>query len=120
MAAIAGSFLRRKLSTFYKRTTLEVLQSLTDNETLIAVLSAQFGDYGMPPAQSSFAIHAVVAKHYLNGGAYPIGGSGEIFETIAPSILKNGGDIYINAGVTEILIENGDKAVGVKLKMERK
>lgn len=116
VAAIAGSFLRRKLSAFYKRTTLEVLQSLTDNKTLIAVLSAQFGDYGMPPAQSSFAIHAVVAKHYLNGGAYPIGGSGEIFETIAPSILKNGGDIYINAGVTEILIENGDKAVGVKLK----
>jgi all-trans-retinol 13,14-reductase len=116
VAKIAGSFLRRKLSTFYKRTTLEVLESLTDNKTLIAVLSAQFGDYGMPPAQSSFDIHAVVAKHYLNGGAYPIGGSGEIFETIAPSILKNGGDIYINAGVTEILIENGDKAVGVKLK----
>ena len=28
--------------------------------------------------QSSFAMHASVAKHYFNGGSFPIGGSSEI------------------------------------------
>ena len=72
-----------------------------------AVLSAQFGDYGMPPSKSSFVIHAAVALHYMNGGFYPVGGSEEIFNTIAPSILNAGGAILIGAGVKEIQIEGG-------------
>ena len=43
------------------RTTREVLEELTADQRLIAVLTAQFGDYGLPPAQSSFAMHALVA-----------------------------------------------------------
>lgn len=104
---IASPFLGRSYEKFSKKTTKEVLDEISDNEELKAVLSAQFGDYGMPPSKSSFVIHAAVALHYMNGGFYPVGGSEEIFNTIAPSILASGGNILIGAGVKEILVENG-------------
>lgn len=105
----------RKRALKYNRPTLEVLQEITNNKKLIAVLLGQLGDYGTPPSKSSFLIHALVVKHYLNGGCYPVGGSQEIFNSVAPTITKAGGDIYIRAEVEEILVEN-NRAVGVKLK----
>lgn len=111
---VAGPFMRGKMLKYAKRTTKEVLDELTDNEKLKSVLVGQFGDYGLPPSQSSFAIHAMVVKHYLKGGAYPIGGSTKIIETIAPGIQAAGGEIYTNAEVKEIIVQNG-KAVGVRM-----
>lgn len=104
---VAAPFMSKEYEKLAQQTTKEVLDSISDNDELKAVLSAQFGDYGMPPSQSSFVIHAAVALHYMNGGFYPIGGSEEIFNTIAPSIINAGGDIFIGATVQEILIENG-------------
>lgn len=100
-------FMNNGYAAFAKKTTKQVLDEISDNEELKAVLSAQFGDYGMPPSQSSFVIHAAVALHYMNGGFYPVGGSEEIFNTIAPSIINAGGLVLIGAGVKEIMIENG-------------
>ncbi len=96
------------------KTTWDVLSSLTDNQELIGVLTGQFGDYGLTPKQSSFAINAIVANHYLYGGYYPVGGSRMIAENIAPVIQRSGGKIVVNATVDEILIHK-NKAVGVKL-----
>ncbi|HNE50915.1 MAG TPA: NAD(P)/FAD-dependent oxidoreductase, partial [Chitinophagales bacterium] len=104
---LSSPFLNKEYEKFAQQTTKEVLDTLSDNEELKAVLSAQFGDYGMPPSKSSFVIHAAVALHYMNGGFYPVGGSEEIFNTIAPSILNAGGAILIGAGVKEIQIEGG-------------
>ena len=103
---IASPFMNSDYANFAKKTTQQVLDEISDNNELKAVLSAQFGDYGMPPSKSSFVIHAAVALHYMNGGFYPVGGSEEIFNTIAPSILQAGGNILIGAAVKEILIEN--------------
>lgn len=111
---IAGLFSKTPFLKYSDRTTLEVLQSLTKNQKLIGVLAGQYGDYGLPPAQSSFAIHAMVAKHYINGGAYPVGGSQRIAETIYPVIKNAGGEIFVNAGVKEIIIKD-NKAIGVKM-----
>lgn len=107
-----GKLMRRSLIKIASQTTRQVLESITKNEQLIGVLCGQFGDYGLPPAESSFAMHAMVAKHYFRGGSYPIGGSTRIFETFTPSILKAGGAVYTNADVKQILVENG-KAKGV-------
>lgn len=111
---IAGGFMRRKGMRFASMTTKQALLQITDNPKLIGVLCGQYGDYGLPPEQSSFIMHAMVVKHYFNGGSYPVGGSANITNTIAPSILQAGGNIYTNAEVTEILVE-GNKAVGVKM-----
>jgi all-trans-retinol 13,14-reductase len=115
----ATPFLNKPYEKFYKKTTKQTLDEISDNEELKAVLSAQFGDYGMPPSKSSFVIHAAVALHYMNGGFYPIGGSEEIFNTIAPSIIKSGGKTIISAAVKEILVEDG-KAIGVLMADNKK
>ena len=97
-----------------RRTTREVLESLTGNRELIGVLTAQWGDYGMPPAQSSFAIHATIAEHYFAGASYPVGGAGTIAESMVPLIEKSGGCVVTGAEVAEILVEAG-RAAGVRM-----
>ncbi len=114
ISMFTGSFMRSGYMKYAKKTTLEVLQEITSNKELTAVLTGQYGDYGMPPGKSSFAIHATVAKHYIGGGAYPVGGSASIFNTIAPKILKNGSQILVSAAVEQILVQKG-KAVGVQM-----
>ncbi len=88
------------------QTTDEVIRKLTNNEELIRVLTGQYGDYGLPPKQSSFFMHTTVAKHYFGGGSFPIGGSSQIVKTIDPIIEAAGGSIVINAEVDKVLIEN--------------
>ena len=107
--------MRKKYLHYTTKTTHEVLQSITQNETLIKVLTGQYGDYGLPPKKSSFAMHAAVVRHYLNGGSFPIGGSSQIVKTIDPVIEKAGGTILINAEVDQILIQK-NRALGVQMK----
>ena len=114
LARIVGGRMRRKFLKYSDQTTLEVLQSITNNKTLIAVLTGQYGDYGLPPAQSSFVMHAMVVAHYMRGGCFPVGGSARIAETIAPVIQSAGGRILSNAKVEEILLKDR-QAVGVKM-----
>ena len=49
-------------------TTKKVIMDIFNDEKILGVLTGQWGDYGLPPAQSSFAMHAMVVRHYLNGG----------------------------------------------------
>lgn len=105
---------RRLLPAYFFQTTREVLEGLTQNQQLIGLLTAQWGDYGLPPAQAAFVMHAMVAKHYITGGNYPVGGALRIAETIIPVIEAAGGHVFTYAGVEQILIENG-RAVGVRL-----
>jgi all-trans-retinol 13,14-reductase len=92
----------------------EVLESLTQDQELIGVLTGQWGDYGMVPAEATFIMHAAVAKHYFGGGSYPVGGSWKMAATILPVIRAAGGEIFTYARVKEIVVENG-RAVGVRL-----
>jgi all-trans-retinol 13,14-reductase len=73
IAALAGPLLRRCFLRYADRTTRSVLEELTSDQKLIAVLTGQWADFGLPPAQSSFAIHAIVTNHYLEGAYYPWG-----------------------------------------------
>ncbi|MFO7530086.1 MAG: NAD(P)/FAD-dependent oxidoreductase [Marinobacter sp.] len=98
----------------FNRTTREVLAELTDNEELIGAITGQWGDCGVTPSHSSFMVHALIAKHYLYGGFYPVGGASEIAKTIIPVIQASGGEVFTYADVTEILLEKG-RAVGVRM-----
>lgn len=111
---LIGPRVSKAARAFASRTTRSVLSEFTTNEELIGVLTAQFGDYGLPPAQSSFLMHAMVAKHYLNGAAFPVGGSARIFETIEPVVEAAGGQVFVSARVEHILVHRG-KAVGVRM-----
>jgi all-trans-retinol 13,14-reductase len=114
LAWIAGPFLRRSFLRYASRTTADVLGSLTKNRELIGVLTGQWGDYGLPPAQGSFGIHALVAQHYISGAAYPVGGASRIAAAIVPVIERAGGKVLVNAEVSRILVE-GNRAVGVEM-----
>lgn len=114
VSKMAGGMMRKPFYKYSDKTTYSVIRELTDNEELIKVLTAQYGDYGLPPKQSSFAMHAAVVRHYFSGGSFPIGGSSQIVDTIDPIIERAGGSILISAGVKEILIKE-NKAIGVKM-----
>lgn len=114
LAKIFGSWLRRRVLKYSDRTTLSVLRSLTDNEKLIGVLTAQYGDYGLLPSESSFYMHALLANHYMDGAGYPAGGSASIARAVVPAIEEHGGTALYNAEVNEIIVEN-NKATGVKM-----
>lgn len=83
------------------------------DEKLKAVLASQWGDYGLPPSQSSMAIHALIVNHYISGGYYPVGGSKKIADSIIPIIQSTGGELLVNHTAKEIIINNG-KAIGVR------
>ena len=96
-------------------TTGEYFEKNFQDAQLRGVLLSQWGDYGIPPAQSSFVIHCSVVLHYFGGGFYPVGGAGAIAESVRPLIEKAGGAVLLSHEVEEILVEEG-RAVGVRVK----
>jgi all-trans-retinol 13,14-reductase len=102
----------RKLQRWCGRTTAEVIAELVSNPKLAAVLSAQWGDYGGKPEEASFAVHAIIMGHYLEGAAYPVGGAASIAKGLVPVIEAAGGAARAGTAVSKILLEDG-KAVGV-------
>ncbi len=112
--ALAAPYSYLKKPRHLYRTTYDVLSELTDNQDLIATLCGQWGDMGLPPKQSAFMVHAMIARHYLYGGYYPIGGSWKIAETIIPKIQAAGGEVFTYARVEEIVVENA-QVTGVRM-----
>ena len=113
------------LLRFYKRrirklALLKVGEYLTKNfkdARLKALLASQWGDYGVPPQEAAFAIHALIVHHYLNGGYFPEGGASNILKTIRPIIENGGGSILVGHSVDSLIIKNGT-AIGVKATYE--
>lgn len=103
-------FLRKE----FFQSTRQVLEGLTDNQQLIAVLTGQWGDYGQVPRDSAFLMHALLVKHYQSGAAYPVGGASAIARSILPTIRSGGGEVFTYARVDEVLVE-GNRACGVRM-----
>ncbi len=114
LAKLLGPLLRRGVLKYSDKTTLSVLRTLTDNEKLIGVLTAQYGDYGLPPSQSSFYMHALLANHYMEGAGYPVGGAGSIARTVVPVIEKSGGSAVFSVDVKQIIVKD-NQAIGVEM-----
>ena len=104
----------KEFLSYSDKTTYQALSEITSNEQLIGVLTGQWGDYGLPPKESSFAMHCAIAGHYFDGANYPVGGSASIAETIVPVIEKHNGEIFVSTGVDKIYIKDG-KCKGVIL-----
>ena len=104
---LATPYLKWKKPDVLYRTTYDVLSELTDDADLIATICGQWGDMGLPPRKSAFMVHAMIARHYLYGGFYPVGGSWKIAESIIPKIQKTGGEVFTYARVNEIIVEDG-------------
>ncbi|KAM9585431.1 LOW QUALITY PROTEIN: all-trans-retinol 13,14-reductase-like [Trichechus inunguis] len=107
-----------RFSPFLRATTQslsEVLKQLPASPELQAVLGYIVVTYGVTPSHTAFTIHAVIVRHYLNGGFYPRGGSSEIaFHTI-PVIWARGA-VLTRATVQSVLLDSAGKACGVSVK----
>ncbi len=115
LKGVADLTLASDAQTHLERLTLDVVNGLTDDPKLRALMVAQWGYYGSPPSRSSFAIQALVVKHFSHGGFYPVGGSKRIAVEMLKTVADAGGYTQIRADVDEILIRKG-KATGVRLK----
>ncbi len=111
---LTTTLLARKFFKWSNKTTKEVLDDITKNNLLKAVLAGQWGDYGSTPEESSFSMHAMLVQHFFDGAAYPIGGARQIATTLTKTIEKYGGQVLTLAPVEEILIED-NKAIGILL-----
>lgn len=85
-----------------------------DDPMLVAVLSAQAGDHGMPTSEVPTAMHLAVQGHYWGGAWYPKGGAGSIPTTLVRHLRAAGGRLELQTPVTQILVEHG-RAIGVRL-----
>ena len=112
------SLLLKLINFFTKKvaliTTAEYMKQHISNQNLAAILSSQWGDYGTPPDESAFVIHATIVKHFINGGFFPEGGSQRISTTIENVIEQNGGMILVNREVKEILTRD-NRVMGVRV-----
>ena len=115
MGRVADRTFARSAQGYLRQRTMDVLDELTDNERLKAVLVSQWGYYGAPPSRASFAMHALLARHFLWGAYYPVGGSQRIAVELLRTVADAGGWTRINADVEEILVHRG-KAIGVRLR----
>ena len=111
---LADRTIGRSAATLLGERTRDVINSLTDNPRLRAVFAAQWGYYGSIPSRSSFAIQALVVKHFMWGGYYPVGGSEQIARGLLQTVADAGGGTRVRADVKSILIEDG-RAVGVRM-----
>ncbi|TYA74279.1 phytoene desaturase family protein [Seonamhaeicola marinus] len=109
-----GRIIRKRYSKYCHRTTWDVLNEITDNKLLIAVLCGQCGNYGLSPKHSSFGAHAMVVSHFMDGGYYPIGGASQISNTVIDVLNDLGSKVFINADVQEIITKN-NRVVGIKV-----
>ncbi|NXO67663.1 RETST reductase, partial [Phainopepla nitens] len=116
---LAGLLIRSRLlprlcsfSQLASRSLKEVVDGLTPNPELRAVLSYIFPTYGVLPSKASFSMHSILVNHFLHGAWYPKGGAGEIaFHTI-PVIRKAGGNVFGKAPVQRILLDAQGRAYG--------
>ncbi len=92
-------------------TTSEYLARFSD-PLLKAFLASQWPDYGSPPDESAFGLHATVAADFFSGGYYPIGGSSEIAKHAAGVIESYGGKCLVNHPVKRIEVRD-NAACGV-------
>lgn len=104
----------RNFGAIARQTTQQYLDQHFQDPELKAVLASQWGDYGLPPSQSSFGVHSNIVTHFFEGGWHPVGGGQAIAQTIIPTIENSGGQVMTQRRVTEIMIENG-VAVGVRV-----
>jgi all-trans-retinol 13,14-reductase len=111
----AEALFARSAKKWFGRRTAEVLAELSADPKLRAVLASQWAYYGSTPSRSSFAMQALVTRHFLWGAYYPVGGSEQIARCLLQTVADAGGWTKIRADVDEIIIEDG-RAAGVRLR----
>ena len=109
-AAMRDYFVARSLTPWLHRATVgptralaltptvQVLDGLTQNPELRAVLAVHWVFYGTPPSDSNFGVHALLARHYRQGGYYPLGGAMSIPRALSAALHERQGWVRTDMG----------------------
>ena len=98
---------------FNGKTWGEMVDTRILNSRLKAIVSGQWGYYGLPPSRLSCFYYAMPFIGYLTaGGFYPRGRSQNISTALARYIEAHGGKVLLNTRVERILLD-GRAATGV-------
>jgi len=93
----------------YSKTWGALVDTWITDPKLKAILSAQWGYYGLPPSRLSTYYYAMPALGYLTeGGYYPRGKSQRISNELVWFIREHGGDIKLGTRVKAIVIRDGE------------
>jgi len=107
-------FLYPKLVKYDRATVEQVMTRFISDKKLIAALSSLWSFFGLPPKRLSFSYFFFPFIDYLtNGGCAIKGGSENLTRAFVESIENNGGEVFVNSGVEEILV-SGKKVTGVR------
>lgn len=102
------------LAMHHRSTWGDMLDARLKSPRLKAILSAQWGYYGLPPSTLSCFYYALPFLGYLaDGGYYPRGRSQDISNALMKIITTRGGSMLLNTRVEKILVKDGS-AVGVR------
>jgi len=101
------------LFRLHDKTWGAMMDARIQDAKLKAIVSGQWGYYGLPPSRLSCFYYAVPLLGYLSaGGCYPRGRSQDISNALARYITTHGGTILLNTRVDKILVTDG-AATGV-------
>jgi all-trans-retinol 13,14-reductase len=96
------------LARLHQSTWGEMMDSRVKDPKLKAILSSQWGYYGLPPSKLSCFYYALPFLGYLKGGGfYPKGRSQDISNAFARYIGNHGGRILLNTRAVRIPTANG-------------
>ncbi|HTX98535.1 MAG TPA: NAD(P)/FAD-dependent oxidoreductase [Bacteroidota bacterium] len=91
----------------------DMVDARLHNPKLKAIVSGQWGYYGLPPSKLSCYYYALPFLGYLTyGGFYPRGRSQDISNALARYIQEHGGKVLLNTRVSKILVKD-QAATGV-------
>jgi all-trans-retinol 13,14-reductase len=91
------------------KTVDEVLDGITINASLRYLLCALWFKCGLPPDVLSWGAFALVVGQFLDGVAYPTGGSKSIEEALVKVIERNGGRVFVDTKVESLFCEKNVK-----------
>jgi len=94
----------------------KLLDEVTSDKRLQAVLAANCAYYGVHPAKASVIIAILVWNHYFNGAFYPCGGSGSFKDAFLNGLQKYGAVLKNRSRV--VAIEKQGKEFLVKTASE--
>jgi prolycopene isomerase len=98
---------------FFSKPWGAMVDARLKNPKLKAIVSGQWGYYGLPPSKLSSFYYAIPNIGYLTGGGfYPKGRSQTISDALARFITGHGGKVLLNTRVNKILV-NDHAAAGV-------
>ncbi len=101
------------LFKFHQSTWGQMVNLRIANPKLRAIVSSQWGYYGLPPSKLSCFYYAMPFMGYLrHGGYYPKGRSQDISNAFAKYIESHGGRILVKTRAEKILVKDG-AATGV-------